>query len=553
MSTSSVGSGLLTFQFGTYDSGANSFTLNGKKTAQNVSISSGQTSVAAIRDAVNAANIGVSASIVNDGSGSRLVFASKDSGAANSIRLTVADADSTHTDTAGLSQIAFDPSATAGNGKNLSQAAAARDAALKIDGIDVSSASNIITDAIQGVTLTLAKANPGGTVAVQITRDSAAIKASIGSLVRAYNDFNKTVSDLTAYDPGTKQAGFLQGDAVAIGLQRGLRTTLNNTITGLSGNLTRLSQLGISFQKDGALALDDSKLQAAIDTKFDDIAGVFASVGRSSDTRAIYTGSSVDTRPGNYAVDLTQAATRGTLTGNQAAGLTISAGVNDSLMFDVDGDSTMVTIAAGTYASPAALAAELQSRINGSTAFQSAGIAVAVSESAGILSVSSNRYGSASSVVAQASATTTNLFGASPLATAGLNVAGTINGVLAQGSGQVLTGAPGDASAGLALKITASTPATLGSVQFSRGYASQLKTWASDILATKGALNSRTEGLGARIKEITRRQDALNTRLEQTEKRYRSQFAALDAAISRMTSTSTYLQTQLANLPKISS
>jgi flagellar hook-associated protein 2 len=546
---STVGTGLLTFQFGTYNSGTNSFALNGNKTAQSVAIGDAQNSLAGIRDAVNAAAIGVTASIVNDGSGSRLVFASKDSGAANSIKVTVADADGIHTDNTGLSQLAYDPTASAGSGKNLSQAVAARDASLKIDGISVSSASNTVTDAIEGVTLNLVKANPGSTVSVQVTRDSTAVQASVGSFVRAYNDFNKTLANLIAYDPSTKQRGPLQGDTVAVGMQQGLRQTLNNPIQGLTGNLTRLSQIGVSFQKDGTLSLDSSKLQTAIDKNFDGIAGLFSSVGKVSDTRTAYSTSSTNTQPGSYAVQVTQVATRGSLAGNQAAGLTITAGVNDTLVFDVDGTTTTVTLGAGTYASAAALAAEVQSRINGTTGIVSAGASVAVSESSGILSVTSASFGDSSKVTVQASAATTNLFGAAPAATTGVNVAGTINGATASGAGQVLTGAAGDPSAGLAIKITATAPASLGSVQFSRGYASQLKAWAADLLATKGALSSRTEGIGARMRTIVKQQDAITTRLDATERRYRTQFAALDAAVSSMNTTSSYLQTQLANLP----
>ncbi|MFM9969225.1 MAG: flagellar filament capping protein FliD [Burkholderiales bacterium] len=501
---STVGTGLITFQFGGYDSGPNSFTLNGKKSAQNVIIGDAQNSLAGIRDAVNGANIGVSASIVNDGSGSRLVFAAKDSGAANSLKITVADADGMHTDNSGLSRLAFDPTATVGNGKNLTQSVAARDAALKVDGINVTSSSNSVTDAIEGVTLNLVKTNVGGNVSVQVSRDSSAVQSSVSGFVRAYNDFNKTVANMIAYDAGTKQRGALQGDTVAVGLQQGLRNVLNSSITALGGNVTRLTDLGVAFQKDGTLALDAVKLQSVIDKNFDAIGAVFSAVGKSSDTRASYASASAATRPGNYAVAITQAATRGALAGAQAAGLTITAGVNDSLSVTVDGTSATVTLGSGTYASAAALAGELQSRINGNAALIAAGSNVAVSESSGIFNVTSTRFGATSAVTVQAGAAASNLFGASPVATTGVDVAGTINGATASGDGQMLTGASNDASAGLALKITASAPTSLGSVQFSRGYASQLKTWATDLLASKGALASRVEALVDQAVQIGR-------------------------------------------------
>ena len=114
-----------------------------------------------MRDAINAANIGVSATIINDGTSNRLVLTSKDSGAANSLKITATDADGTNSDATGLSQLAYDPSSGAGAGKNMTQVQAAQDAKLRIDGIDISKPSNTITDAIEGVTLNLLKTNAG--------------------------------------------------------------------------------------------------------------------------------------------------------------------------------------------------------------------------------------------------------------------------------------------------------------------------------------------------------------------------------------------------------
>ena len=111
-----VGSGTLTFAFGTFDGAT--FTANADAPAKTVTIPAGQNTLAGIRDAVNAAAIGVSATIVNDGSaaGNRLVFSSTSSGAANSLKVTVSDDDATHTDTGGLSRLAYDPAAAAGAG-----------------------------------------------------------------------------------------------------------------------------------------------------------------------------------------------------------------------------------------------------------------------------------------------------------------------------------------------------------------------------------------------------------------------------------------------------
>ena len=82
--------------------------------------------------------------------------------------------------------------------------------------------------------------------------------------VSAYNDLNKTLGDLTAYDATTQQGGVLLGDATILSLQRQMRSLLTTNVDGLSGNYKLLSNIGVGFQKDGTLALDSSKFKAAI-------------------------------------------------------------------------------------------------------------------------------------------------------------------------------------------------------------------------------------------------------------------------------------------------
>src|SRR5262245_45013802 len=149
----SLGTGTVTIEFGSYSAGA--FTANADKDAKTITVT--QSSLAGVRDAINAADAGVRANIVNDGTGERLVIASNDSGTANALRITVDDADGNDTDAAGLSQLAFD--ASAGGVQNLSETVAALDARVVIDGITVTSASNQVSGAIEGLTLNLKKAS----------------------------------------------------------------------------------------------------------------------------------------------------------------------------------------------------------------------------------------------------------------------------------------------------------------------------------------------------------------------------------------------------------
>jgi flagellar hook-associated protein 2 len=162
----------------------------------------------------------------------------------------------------------------------------------------------------------------------------------------------------------------------------------------------------------------------------------------------------------------------------------------------------------------------------------------------------SARYGSASSVTITGGSAATGLLGASPASTAGVDVAGTVNGVAATGSGQTLAAAPGGASEGLRIAINGGALGARGTVSFSRGYADQLNTLVGDLLTSDGIIASRTDGINASIKDIDRRQDDFTRRLEGIEARYRAQFTALDTMLSSLNQTSQYFQQQLASLQK---
>lgn len=548
-SSSPLGTGTLTIQFGTYSSGSNTFATNAARSTLTVAIGAGQDTLAGVRDAINAAGGDVSASIVTDANGARLVLASDNAGAADSMRITVADDDGTAADASGLSRLAYDPTAAVGAGRNLTQAAAAQDASFKLNGLSLTSASNTVTGALEGVSLTLSRTNAGAPTTVNVVRDATAATASVQKFVTAWNDATNTLRNLTAYDPSGRSTGQLQGDNAATGVLAQLRAVLGKSLTALTGSTTTLAQVGVSFQRDGTLALDQAKLRAAVNAAGGDIGALFAPSGKGSASTLSYVGKTTATTPGTYAVSVSQVATRGTLDGSDPAGLVIDAGVNDTLTIDVDGTSATVTLGAGTYASADALAAEVQTRLNGAAALSGAGISVAVTASGGVLSVASNRWGSTSSVASASGNAADTLFGSTPAETAGQDVAGTIGGVAATGKGRILTGGSGNGAEGLRIDVAATATGAAGTMSFSRGYADQLATALDAILGAKGSIQGRVDSLNAQVKKIDDRTAAEQDRLAATEKRYRTQFTALASMLSRMSSTSSFLTSQLANLP----
>lgn len=553
--STAIGSGAattLTFDFGTIAGGTlsngtytgASFTSNGAGT-KTVTIDASNNSLSGIRDAINSANIGVSATIVNDGSASpyRLVLTDTTTGISNSMKISVAG------DASISSLLSQDPANN--TGQALAETVTAQNANFKLDGVAVTKTTNTVTDAIQGVTLNLTKTNTGTPTSITVAQDTAAVTKAVNDFVSAYNTITQTLASATAYDPATKKAALFNGDTSVSIIQNQIRNVLSAPVAGGGSAFTVLSQIGVTFQKDGTLAVDSTKLQSAVTSNFNDIAGLFAAVGKTSDSLVSYTSASALTAPGAYSVNVSQLATQGNTTASAAAGLTITAGVNDTLQVLVDGVTANVTLAQGTYASAAALATEIQSQINGASAFSSVGSTVTVTQSAGVLKITSNRYGSASVANITGGNGQANLnFGGSAVVSNGVDTAGTINGVAATGSGQYLTGASGDASQGLQIKISGGSTGARGTVNYSQGYAYQFNTLTSSMLGSDGVISTSTAGINASIQRLNDDQQTLSSRLTAIEARYRAQFTALDTMISSMNTTSSFLTQQLANLSK---
>lgn len=373
-----VGTGSITIQFGTYDSVNNTFTVNPDKSSTSITINPNSNSLTGIRDAINSAKAGVTASIVNDGTGNRLVISSNDTGQANSMKITVSDADGANGDANGLSQLAYDPTTAAGAGKNMTQTMAAQNATATIDGMFITKASNTITDAIQGVTLNLTKAVPGTTNTLTVSQDTTAAQTAIQGFVKAYNDAINALKQASAYNADTKTAAILQGDATVRTITTQLQNAVSSPLSTSAGGFQRLSDVGISVQRDGTLQIDNTKLTAAFNDPNNDITGLFASLGKTSDSLISFSSSNNKATPGTYNINITQIASQGKLTPSAAPSTLTIDNTNQNLTVAVDGTSASIALTAGKYTLQQ-LASELQSKINGSTTLSKAGSSVTVS------------------------------------------------------------------------------------------------------------------------------------------------------------------------------
>ena len=338
--TDVVGTGTLTISFGTFTpevitpATPSSFTANAAKSDVTITIDSSNNTLAGVRDAINATNSSVSATIVNDGTANRLVITSKDSGEVNSLKISVADSgDGNNADALGLSRMAFDPTATVGNGKNMTQMQAAKNAILDIDGIAVVKASNSISDVIEGVTLNLLTTSAGNSVNLAVASNQDSVKTSVTAFVDAYNKLDTTLRNLTKYDATGAASGALLGDATARSIINQVKAVMTKAVTS-TGSLTTLSQIGVSFQRSGQLALDSTKLTSAMTTNFSDIASLFAKTATSSNSLVGYVGNTSKTQAGTYAVTITSVSgsLQGTINGVAATvvGSNIIGAVGDA-------------------------------------------------------------------------------------------------------------------------------------------------------------------------------------------------------------------------------
>jgi flagellar hook-associated protein 2 len=548
--TAAIGSGVsttLTFDTGTISGGTlnggtytgATFSSNGSGT-KSVTIDSSNNTLQGIRDAINSANIGVTASIINDGSAApyRLVLSSSSTGQANSMKISVSGDATLDT------LLAQDPAAT----QNLAEVGKAQNAALTINGIALSKASNTVTDAVSGVTLNLSKVTTAS-ANLTVSPSNSTVTNAVSGFVKAYNDLSTTLNNVSSYNSTTKQGAVLQGDATIRTIRSQIRNVLNSTVSGASGALTTLSQIGISFQKDGTLALDSTKLNSALSSNFNNVASLFGAVGNTSDNLIGYSTSTANTVPGSYSVNITQLATQGSAVGTTAvaAATVITPGTNDALDLTVNGVSASITLAAGTY-TPQQLAAEIGSKINAAAGLTTAGITVNTSiDTAGMLSIYTSKYGSDNSVTISGGNSMAALFGASATQSAGTDVAGTIGDAAATGKGQILTASNGPAT-DLAIQVNGGALGNRGTVSYSQGYAQKLANLMTSMLDSKGLIAGRTNGINSSIKEIGNRVTTLQQRLVGIEATYRAQYSALDVLLTSMNQTSIYLTQQLAKL-----
>ena len=529
-------SSTVTFSFGTENAATStspaSFTANPALAGGSITIDSSNDTLAGIRDTINNANLGVTAQIVNNGSTSQLVITSA-SGASQAVHISV-------TGDSGISSLLTYPPAT-GTTNGPTETEQGQDAALTINGVNVTSPTNSITSSIPDLSLTLTAT---GTTTLAVAQDNTSTQKNIDSFVSAYNVLQTEISSLTAFNAGTGGTnGPLIGDSTTLNVQSSLQNILASALTGTgSGGLTTLAGVGVTLNSDGTLTVADSVLTAALAANPAAITSLFATSGTSASANLTYLVAGSAAQQGSYAVNVTHQATSASAVGTTALGSTTNFASATSLSVSLDGVNTSVTIPAGTY-SPSDLASELQGLINSNPTFQQGNLSANVSiNSSGELAISGTDFGSAATVSVSGDADT-QLFGTNgATVTAGTDVQGTIGGYAATGQGQTLTGNTGTPVSSLEIQVTGGGTGNVGTINFSQGYAAQLNTALTSALATGGPIAAATTNLNNQITALNTQETATQAFITSQQAQLQAEFSALDATLADLQNQSSFLQ-----------
>jgi flagellar hook-associated protein 2 len=242
-------------------SGSVTITVNGK--SSEIDVSSSSNTLSSLASAINAADAGVTATVLTDSSGSRLSLASTTSGAAGNITIS-----SALSDTATGSSIGFTSSQTG------------KDASIVVDGTTLTSSSNTVTNAIPGVTFQLLASSASSTspVQIQITNDNTDVETAITNFVNAYNAVANDLTTQTGKDSSGNSEP-LAGTPILSQLQSSLSGAL--FAGSASGSINSLEQLGIGVNSDGSgtLTIDGDTLDAALNNNYSDVTGFFQNTG----------------------------------------------------------------------------------------------------------------------------------------------------------------------------------------------------------------------------------------------------------------------------------
>jgi len=414
----------------------------------------------------------------------------------------------------------------------------AQDAEFTLDGFHFKRSKNQVSDAIQGVTITLLSADADNPKVARLTlaRDAEAAKGAVTNFVNAFNSIVDFLKQNASIDKNTLQAGVLFGDTTVSTVVDGLINRIISAVPNLQDGLRVLAQVGVQLGQDGKLSFDEGKFTQALAQDLQGVMRLFTASARATDPNISFVSATDKTKPSpveGYEVVITQVATRAQATASVAQ--TAASTTTEILTFSgaLFGDTPVnLTLAPGSTLS------DTVNQINNDPRLRNR---VVASIEDGRLVIRAVNYGSASNftVVSNLEAAADNSgIGTTPINAEGLDVQGTINGEPATGRGQFLTGnSDNPNTAGLQIRVTATAPGTYGRIHFIRGVADQVRLFARQVTdIVNGDIQTATNTLRDQISAIDQQLESIREEINRRQQMLREQFARMERAISQMQS-----------------
>ncbi|MBE0471595.1 MAG: flagellar filament capping protein FliD [Methyloprofundus sp.] len=558
--------------------------INGQK----VLVDETNNTLEGLQRTINAQGVGVSASIINNGGEYQLMLTSSRSGAAS--EFSVSDV------TGNLAgDLNFDVVKDA-FGNELTRG---QDAIMRVNGVEVSSASNQFVDVIEGVDFTLQSVSPA-IQTISISQDPSGALDAIKEFVNVYNQLDTILKELGSYekltkaqleDPEYQFKGDLAGSSLLRDLRTQVREAMSGAIDNVPGGFNNLGSVGVSFDRFGQLQIDETQLNAVANNNMQALASVFSNGGTATDNLINVIGGNDRTQTGSYEIQVSQTAERASLVGgaielNANGKIDLLNGASFNLSVD-GGEPVSVNLnntGADTQVTMAEFISLFNSQVNNhpDIAAQGARVSLSVEQQGAdsVFNLSSNRWGAGS----QLDLSNIEGIGSPGVSNAGLtagtdtgqNVDGFIlmdDGVTRMNFGgtyvdpndgrrvkisdfAVAGGGPA-AVRGLEFEILGgassgdiNNPLTRGNINFSQGFGSRIFETVNNLLAKDGGLLSqRIESLNTRLEDVETKREKVDMRYERMEMKYRMQFSMLQSIMSQMQETQNFL-TQTYNRPQ---
>ena len=426
------------------DSGT--FTLTQGSETLSVDLTLDPQSLNGLRDKINASDLDVTASVVNYGTSSSPQY-----------RLQVFS-----------NEVGTDAAFTVGGTTTdltLTNRLDAQNAQIYINDFTnpIERQSNTIDDVLSGITFNLRKAQPGETVTLNVTEDVSGLKDKINAFVESYNTATPFLDEQFRYDEEKGAAGVLSGQYSARKAQLDLLGLASGRISGASDDAAykTLSQIGITIDRDGLLEVNDEMLDEAINQHYDEVRSLFTDMGTTSNTNIRFLAAGAHSTPGTYEVNITRLGEQALVAAGTDMAATLAS--DEVLTFSLGSASGTVSLTSGMSSAQALTSINNQ--------LDSLGLGITAELNSGRLQFRSDAYGSSQTLSVysdQAAGSGGTGVGTDTLSDQGVDVAGTIGGLAATGSGRTLTGSQG-ATEGVTLSVQASTLGSQGTLTLTKG------------------------------------------------------------------------------------